>query len=149
MTSKGEYSEAFVWIWLPGQTDPVVAGRVALNGEQLVFHYGRSYLQRQDAIPLYIPELPLRSGVIKPLTGLSMPGCLRDAAPDAWGRRVIINRKFGLRQDQDESGQLNELTYLLESGSDRIWRSGFSAVWHRLCAARRRRSHTGRVAQRG
>ena len=24
-----------------------------------------------------------------------MAGCLRDAAPDAWGRRVILNRTFG------------------------------------------------------
>ena len=49
-----------------------------------------------------------------------MAGCLRDAAPDAWGRRVIINRKLGLKGKDIDVGQLDDLTYLLESGSDRI-----------------------------
>lgn len=120
MTSKDRDDEAFVWVWLPETTEPVVAGRVARDGERLIFNYGQSYLARQDKIPLYEPELPLRPGAIAPLAGLSMAGCLRDAAPDAWGRRVIINRKFGHRRDQIDVGQLDELTYLLESGSDRI-----------------------------
>lgn len=47
-----------------------------------------------------------------------MPSCLRDASPDAWGRRVLINRKFGMGGRADV--ELDELTYLLESGSDRI-----------------------------
>lgn len=47
-----------------------------------------------------------------------MAGCLRDGAPDAWGRRVILNRLLqGATADVDT---LDELTYLLESGSDRI-----------------------------
>ena len=29
MTSEAAYEEAFVWIWLPGETRPVVAGRLA------------------------------------------------------------------------------------------------------------------------
>lgn len=120
MTSKARDDEAFVWIWLPGETSPVVAGRVARAGERLIFNYGRSYLQRDDAVALYEPELPLRPGVIAPLAGLSMAGCLRDAAPDAWGRRVIVNRKLGRRREQIDLGLVDELTYLLESGSDRI-----------------------------
>ncbi len=87
--------EAFVWAWLPGQAEPVVAGRLAPTPLGLQFNYGRSYLARVDAIPLYLPELPLQTG-LRPLpTGLTMPGCLRDAAPDAWGRRVILNRLLG------------------------------------------------------
>lgn len=116
--------EAYVWIWLPGATRPVVAGRLEANGGQLLFNYGRSYLERvQDsppAIPIYEPELPLQSGLIAPAPGLSMAGCLRDAAPDAWGRRVIINRTLGLRRTASDTAELDELTYLLESGSDRI-----------------------------
>ncbi|MDC9728974.1 MAG: HipA domain-containing protein, partial [Methyloprofundus sp.] len=54
------------------------------------------------------------------LSGLSIPNCIRDAAPDAWGRRVIINKRLGLKGRDIDSTQLNELTYLLESGSDRI-----------------------------
>jgi serine/threonine-protein kinase HipA len=48
-----------------------------------------------------------------------MPSCIRDASPDAWGRRVLINRKFGLKGSDAEEQELSELAYLLESGSDR------------------------------
>jgi len=112
--------EAYVWIWLPGATAPVVAGRIARDGERLIFNYGQSYLDRNDRIPIYEPELPLRSGAIAPEAGLSMAGCLRDASPDAWGRRVILNRTFGRKGRDVDTAELDELTYLLESGSDRI-----------------------------
>ena len=111
--------EAYVWIWLPGATAPVVAGRIARDGKRLIFNYGQSYLDRNDRIPVYEPELPLRSGAIAPEAGLAMPGCLRDAAPDAWGRRVILNRTFGHQGKDVEIAALDELTCLLESGSDR------------------------------
>lgn len=122
MTSEkaAKYSEAYVWIWLPGATEPVVAGLLTQQGEQLVFNYGRSYLARQDAIPIYAPELPLRPGILPLLPGLSMPSCIRDASPDAWGRRVLINRKLGMQGGDSSQVELDELTYLLESGSDRI-----------------------------
>ena len=112
--------EAYVWIWLPGATAPVVAGRIAWDGGRLIFNYGQSYLDQSDRIPIYEPELPLRSGAIAPEAGLSMAGCLRDAAPDAWGRRVILNRTFGRRGKDVDIAALDELTYLLASGSDRI-----------------------------
>ncbi len=111
--------EAYVWIWLPGAAAPAVAGRIARDGERLIFNYGRSYLDRHDRIPVYEPELPLRSGAIAPEAGLSMAGCLRDAAPDAWGRRVILNRAFGRKGKDADTAALDELTYLLLSGSDR------------------------------
>lgn len=122
MTSeiRSSYQEAYVWVWLPDATVPTVAGLLTRQGRQLVFNYGRSYLARPDAIALYAPELPLRAGAIPLLPGLDMPGCIRDASPDAWGRRVLINRKLG-RQGQNAAGfELDELSYLLESGSDRI-----------------------------
>jgi serine/threonine-protein kinase HipA len=119
MTSSA-YSEAYVWIWLPAATQPVVAGLLSKSGNQLVFNYGRSYLQRSDAIPIYLPELPLTQGVLPLLPGLNMPSCIRDASPDAWGRRVLINRKLGVKGDAAAGVELDELTYLLESGSDRI-----------------------------
>jgi serine/threonine-protein kinase HipA len=88
MTSEADYDEAFVWIWLPGGTAPVVAGRLArVPGpveQQFVFNYGRSYLARKNAIPIYEPELPLKPGVLPLLNGLAMPNSIRDAAPDAW-----------------------------------------------------------------
>ena len=120
MTSRSGHSEAYVWIWLPDETAPVVAGLLTRVGKQLLFNYGKSYLKRKNAIAIYEPELPLRPGDIPLHEGLSMPSCIRDASPDAWGRRVIINRKLGLKGQDASKDELDELTYLLESGSDRI-----------------------------
>lgn len=121
MTSSTEgYTEAFAWIWLPGETKPVVAGKLSRDGSTFVFTYGQSYLARDNAIPIYDAELPLESGTLPLLSGLSIPGCIRDAAPDAWGRRVIINKILGSKVANQENSMLDELTYLLESGSDRI-----------------------------
>lgn len=117
---SSEYSEIFVWIWLPEETGPVVAGRLAAAGTTYVFNYGKSYLQRDNAIAIYDAELPLRQGLLPLLSGLSIPGCLRDAAPDAWGRRVILNKKFGMKATGIDPAALDELSYLIESGSDRI-----------------------------
>ena len=123
MTSKSE-KEVFVWIWLPDETEPVVAGRLEADNGNILFNYGRSYLARigdcKPAIAIYEPELPLKAGVLPLPEGLTMPGCIRDAAPDAWGRRVIINKKLGLKGAGTDTAELDELTYLLESGSDRI-----------------------------
>ena len=120
MTSNDNPTEAYVWIWLPGETEPVVAGLLTQDGNDVVFNYGRSYLDRANAIPIYEPELPLKAGIQTPLPGLHIPSCIRDAAPDAWGRRVIVNRRFGAKRDDVDVDQLDELTYLLESGSDRV-----------------------------
>ena len=124
MTSDPHTREAFVWIWLPGETQPVVAGKLEAQNGVIHFNYGKSYLERtggkNPAMPIYEPELPLRPGVL-PLPGnLEMPNCIRDGAPDAWGRRVILNKKFGRKGRDADTGILDELTYLLESGSDRI-----------------------------
>lgn len=120
MTSKGDASEAYVWIWLPGETEPVIAGRLKQDGDRLLFTYGASYRERQNAIPIYEPELPLQRGTIAPNSGLSMPSCIRDGSPDAWGRRVIINRLTSAKPDAAGMTNIGELTYLLQSGSDRI-----------------------------
>ena len=106
--------EAYVWIWLPERTEPVPAGRLVWKRGTLRFSYGLRYLDREDAIPLYEPELPLRHDLLPLPEGLSMPSCLRDASPDAWGRRVIEYRRGASAELPDE------LDYLLESGSDRI-----------------------------
>lgn len=119
--------EAYVWVWLPGRAEPVVAGRLAPTAQGLRFNYGRSYLARADKLPLYLPELPLQPGLLPLPTGLSMPGCLRDAAPDAWGRRVILNRLLGSAGRSADTAVLDELSYLLQSGSDRIGALDFQA----------------------
>lgn len=127
MTSDS-LTELYVWVWLPGALEPVVAGRLYRPKDRpgnLHFNYGNSYLSRPDAIPLYAPELPLRKGTITPVEGLTMASSLRDGSPDAWGRRVIIHRLMGKVASPET--ELDELTYMLESGSDRIGGLDFQA----------------------
>src|SRR3954463_2850757 len=118
MTS--EPTEAFVWTWLPGAEEPVVAGRIELVAGLVRFNYGQGYLARADAIPLYLPELPLRAGIIEPLGGLTIPGSIKDAGPDAWGQRVVMQHLLGAGVKGGDPAVFGPLTYLLHSGSDRI-----------------------------
>lgn len=104
-------SEAYIWIWLPTKHEPVVCGKLAANKGAYNFVYGRSYLKRADAIALDPVELPLQEGVFSPPFGATH-NVIRDAAPDAWGRRVLVYRSGG--------HPLTELDYLLQAGKDRI-----------------------------
>jgi serine/threonine-protein kinase HipA len=124
MTS--EPSQAYVWVWLPGATEPVVAGRLDRSDNHLIsFTYGRSYRSRDDSISLYTPELPLdRVGPIWPLVD-EIAGCIRDAGPDAWGQRVILNRRVGTAAT--DTTEMGILSYLLEAGPDRIGALDFQA----------------------
>ena len=124
MTSEtAEPRDAYVWVWLPGARDPVVAGLLeqASRGGRITFTYASSYRARPDAISLFEPELPLEPGRIAPRHGV-IASCLRDAGPDTWGRRVIVSRWPDPTVDD-----LGELTYMLESGSDRIGGLDFQA----------------------
>ena len=121
MTSKASYNEVFVWLWLPDETKPVVAGKITKVNKRVLFTYGQSYLDNPKAVPIYNKELPLQSGVQEKNFGTeAMPGCIRDAAPDAWGRRVILNKLLGAKGKTVDPADLDEFTYLMESGSDRI-----------------------------
>lgn len=113
-------TDAFVWAWLPGATDPVVAGRIGATSDGYRFAYGESYLARDGAISLFTPELPLGTGWIEHPDGMDMAGCLWDASPDSWGQRVIIARRTGRHGLAADAVQLDKLTFLLESGSNRI-----------------------------
>ncbi len=112
MTS--EPTTVFVWIWLPGTNDPVVCGRVDDDGGRVSFVYARSYRERPESVPIYETELPVRPGELFAESGVRLPLCIDDALPDSWGRR-LINHRLGAT-----AGEFSELTYLLESGSDRI-----------------------------
>lgn len=54
MTSDPPPTAVFVWVWLPGAVEPVVARRLFRQGKLLAFNYGRSYLARPDAIAVYL-----------------------------------------------------------------------------------------------
>jgi serine/threonine-protein kinase HipA len=121
MTSE----RAYVWTWLAGRDEPVVAGALDVVGDQLRFVYGRSYLARPDAVPLFLPELPLAPGGQLPPIGHDVHGCIADGAPDVWGRRVILRRLHGGDPRTADTAALPTLTYLLESGTDRIGANDF------------------------
>jgi serine/threonine-protein kinase HipA len=120
MTS--EPKSLFVWIWLPGQNVPVVAGQVVRNEDTAVIHFGyaRSYRKNPNAIPIFTPDLPLKEGLIDPTKGHLLAPSLRDALPDRWGRRVIVNDLLGHRKDEINEDAFGEMTFMIKSGSDRI-----------------------------
>ncbi|OGV28016.1 MAG: hypothetical protein A3F18_05025 [Legionellales bacterium RIFCSPHIGHO2_12_FULL_37_14] len=113
MTSKNLSSEeAFIWIWLREQAIPVVAGKLIKQDKRYFFIYGKSYLERKDAISLSPFELPLTAELFEPTGMKIMPACIRDALPDSWGRRLL--------EYQYPHLNLQELDYALLSGSNRI-----------------------------
>jgi serine/threonine-protein kinase HipA len=126
MTTSDPQS-AFVWTWLPGADEPVVAGRIDVDGPMHLFTYARSYRERADAVSLYEPELPLVAGTQRPPGRATIAGCLRDSGPDSWGQRVILTQHLGHLTGASDVGELSLLTYLLESGSDRIGALDFQA----------------------
>lgn len=112
----------YVWMWLPDQSTPVVVGQVVRNEDSQVIHfgYGRSFRNQPDALPIFTPDLPLQEGLIDPPKGHLLAPCLRDALPDRWGRRVIVNELLGHRKDEIDEDAFGEMTFMIKSGSDRI-----------------------------
>ncbi len=114
--------ERIVFMHLPGETEAVPAGRLTMIEQGLQvqasrFAYGRRYLRRANAVPVDPVALALADGggdaELVPPDGLALFGALRDATPDAWGRRVIENR---LRAPPNG---LPESTYLDHAGPHR------------------------------
>lgn len=116
---SSETSEVYVWQWLPGHIEPVPVGVLTPGRSGMRFSYGTRYLQRSDRVSLS-PTLPLDDTTFDPTGQMGLPSAIRDAAPDAWGRRVILNQLTGSRGSNAETADLSERTYLLESESDRI-----------------------------
>jgi serine/threonine-protein kinase HipA len=119
MTSE---NECFVYIVLPGETEPVTAGRLVIaktnTGDSVGrFVYGRSYLSRPNAVPVDPVGLTLSDRIFE--TGLmgGLFGALRDASPDLWGR-MLIERHL-------KRTDVSEMEYLLYSPDDRIGALGF------------------------
>ncbi|MBK9705227.1 MAG: type II toxin-antitoxin system HipA family toxin [Betaproteobacteria bacterium] len=112
----------FVYITLPGETVPVTAGRFVLAVDRRGipegrFVYGRSYLERPNAVALDPVELRLAPRIYATSSMGGLFGALRDASPDFWGRR-IIQRHLG-------KAQPSEMEYLLHSPDDRAGALGF------------------------
>lgn len=117
-------SDIYVWAWLPGAGEPIFAGALrAFDGAGLSFAYGRDYLALENPPSLLfapkINNVALPRTWYEPTHNLGLPATLRDASPDSWGRRVIINQVFGSAAEGN-TGLLTERDYLLRSGSNRL-----------------------------
>ena len=115
--------ETFVHIVLPGETRFTVAGRfraarLPAGGWRGEFVYGRSYLARANAVELDPVELTLGRQVRETVRLGGFFGALRDAMPDAWGRRLIEVRLGRPARDEFE--------VLREGGPDRAGALGFA-----------------------
>ena len=114
MTSE---REAYVYIQLPGTIDTVPVALLKVqtlpDGTQIGrFRYGDRYLQRSNAVALDPFHLPLDKTVYEFTQLKGVPGAVRDAGPDAWGRRVIEHKlELG-------AGDLQEIDYLLHGPQD-------------------------------
>jgi serine/threonine-protein kinase HipA len=106
-------------------TDWVPCGQLALteDGPTVLassFAYGLRYLDRPNAIEVDPVSLGLhdrkgiRGKVLLPAHTLPLFGGIRDAAPDAWGRRVIEAKL------KVPANSLSESDYLLHAGSERV-----------------------------
>ncbi|MFA4262053.1 type II toxin-antitoxin system HipA family toxin [Xanthomonas perforans] len=113
MTSSDR--RAYVYLQLPQSMEVVTAGFYELDFPQGLpsgsFVYNPSYLDRRDAVPLEPYELPLKPQRATTVKLKGIFGALRDASPDAWGRRII--EKHTGRSD------LTEVDFLLNSPEDR------------------------------
>lgn len=118
---------AYVYLQMPQSLEIVTAGYYELDFPQGVatgsFVYSPTYLERKDALPIEPYELPLspRRATTVHLKGIF--GALRDASPDAWGRR-IIEKHVG-------RGDLSEVDYLLHSPENRAGALSFGGYFGR------------------
>ncbi len=84
------------------------------------FSYGSIYIDKSNAIEIDPVSLSLsdkaqiKHKALIPAGNLAYFGGIRDAAPDSWGRRVIESKL------KAPSNSLNESTYLIHAGSNRV-----------------------------
>lgn len=107
----------FVYIQLPNSLETITAGKFNWqnSGSRTdvgTFIYGRSYLANPDSIALDPFQLPLEAREFQVTLNEGVPGVIRDASPDSWGRYVI--------QKNTPPDQHDPMGYLLNSAADRI-----------------------------
>jgi serine/threonine-protein kinase HipA len=84
----------YVYTQLPGSFEwvPCASLKVKELGAgafQGTFTYGKRYLARQNLVELDPYHLKLTDKPMQFTKLKGIPGALRDASPDAWGRRII------------------------------------------------------------
>lgn len=88
---------SLVRVWLPGTSDPVVAGEFTLENGVGRFVYATTYLQNPDRVALDPVQLPLKRSTLRQ-SGVF--GVFRDSGPDSWGRSMLT-RQHGALDDLD------------------------------------------------
>jgi serine/threonine-protein kinase HipA len=107
----------YVYIQLPGtmETVPCASLKVRALGAgayEGTFTYGKRYLERAEVVALDPFHLPLTTRPRKFTKLKGIPGAVRDASPDAWGRRVIQAKR------QRPEADIQEVEYLLNGPDD-------------------------------
>jgi serine/threonine-protein kinase HipA len=107
----------YVYIQLPGtmETVPCASLKVRAVGTgafEGTFTYGKRYLERPHVVALDPFHLPLSARPQKFTKLKGIPGAVRDASPDAWGRRVIQAKL------QRPEADIREVEYLLNGPDD-------------------------------
>jgi serine/threonine-protein kinase HipA len=107
----------YVYAQLPGSFEwvPCASLKVKELGAgafQGTFTYGKRYLARQNVVELDPYHLKLTDKPMQFTKLRGIPGALRDASPDAWGRRVIQARL------EREEAEISEMEYLLNGPDD-------------------------------
>jgi serine/threonine-protein kinase HipA len=109
--------QVYVYIQLPETLDSVPAALLKVTQQQDGtyigrFRYGDRYLERANAVELDPFQLPLGKSIYEFTKLAGIPGAIRDAAPDAWGRRVIEHKL------QRDPAVLEETDYLIHGPQD-------------------------------
>jgi len=78
-----------VLIWLPGATEPVLAGEVRHEWRCLSFTYDRAYLTQGKPISICARDLKMKFQGHYPQEPHVLAPALRDSLPDRWGRRAL------------------------------------------------------------
>jgi serine/threonine-protein kinase HipA len=128
VTSDTATAERQMYVGLAWQAGhdvlPVGLLKLARHGvmESGEFAYGRRYLQAPTAQPLNPEHLPLREAVFvlperRLRDGGALPLTLRDALPDAWGRKVL---------EMQQGRAVSDIDALLLTNDDRIGAMVFS-----------------------
>lgn len=108
--------ECFVYIQLPQSAETVTCGRYVReqgsSGDYVgKFVYGKRYRAHPGAVPIDPIHLPISDETYETVKLDGVFGALRDAGPDAWGRRAIEHALGKL--------DVGEVEYLLNSPEDR------------------------------
>jgi serine/threonine-protein kinase HipA len=107
----------YVYIQLPGTTETVPCASlrvrtIAAGAYEGTFTYGKRYLERPEVVALDPFHLPLSTRPQRFTKLKGIPGAVRDASPDAWGRRVIQAKL------QRPEADIQEMGYLLNGPDD-------------------------------